>query len=134
MMAAAGAEPDARAQRLDKWLWHARFFKTRTLAAKLCNAGHVRSGGNAITKAHHQVRVGDILTFAQGRYIRVVKILALAERRGPAPEARSLYEDLKPPEASQAMPASAAGRRPAGSGRPTKKERRRIDRLRGEPG
>jgi ribosome-associated heat shock protein Hsp15 len=131
MTAADCPEPAPRSQRLDKWLWHARFFKTRTLAAKLCTAGHVRSGGNAVTKAHHLVRVGDVLTFAQGRYVRVIKVLALGTRRGPAPEARSLYEDLKPPATSQAMPASAAGYRPSGSGRPTKKERRRIDHLRG---
>ena len=124
--------PDADGQRLDKWLWRARFFKTRTLAAKLCNGGHVRSRGNTVTKAHHQVRVGDVLTFAQGRYIRVIKVLALGTRRGPAPEARTLYEDLKPPEDSQAMPKSAAGRRPAGAGRPTKKERRLIEQLRGD--
>ena len=126
----ATASPDSNGQRLDKWLWRARFFKTRTLAAKLCNGGHVRSGGNPITKAHHQVRTGDVLTFAQGRYIRVVKVLALGTRRGPATEARALYEDLKPPEASQAMPPSPGGRRPAGAGRPTKRERRRIDHLR----
>lgn len=129
MSAAAHPDADPRSQRLDKWLWHARFFKTRTLAAKLCNAGHVRSGGSAITKAHHQVRIGDVLTFAQGRYVRVIKVLALAARRGPATEARRLYEDLKPPETSQAMPA-AAGRRSPGAGRPTKRERRRIDQLR----
>jgi ribosome-associated heat shock protein Hsp15 len=126
----ATARPDSNGQRLDKWLWRARFFKTRTLAAKLCNGGHVRSGGNAITKAHHQVRTGDVLTFAQGRYIRVVKVLALGTRRGPATEARTLYEDLKPPEASQAMPSTPGGRRPAGAGRPTKRERRLIDQLR----
>ena len=126
----ATASPDSNGQRLDKWLWRARFFKTRTLAAKLCNGGHVRSGGNAITKAHHQVRIGDVLTFAQGRYIRVVKVLALGTRRGPASEARTLYEDLNPPETSQAMPATSSGRRPAGAGRPTKRERRLIDQLR----
>ncbi len=126
----ATASPDSNGQRLDKWLWRARFFKTRTLAAKLCNGGHVRSGGNPITKAHHQVRTGDVLTFAQGRYIRVVKVLALGTRRGPAPEARTLYEDLKPPETSQAMPTTSGGRRPAGAGRPTKRERRLIDQLR----
>jgi ribosome-associated heat shock protein Hsp15 len=115
--------------RLDKWLWRARFFKTRSLATKICTGGHVRTGGAAVTKAHHQVRVGDVLTFAQGRYIRVVKVLALGTRRGPAIEARTLYEDLKPPEASQAMPAPPGGRRPAGAGRPTKQERRRIDQL-----
>lgn len=130
MTAAASPGPDGQSQRLDKWLWHARFFKTRTLAAKLCNAGHVRSGGSAVTKAHHRVRVGDVLTFAQGRYVRVIRVLALGARRGPAPEARALYEDLKPPQGSQAMPAAAA-RRPPGSGRPTKKQRRRIDQLRG---
>ncbi len=126
----ATASPDSNGQRLDKWLWRARFFKTRTLAAKLCNGGHVRSGGNAITKAHHLVRIGDVLTFAQGRYIRVVKVLALGTRRGPATEARTLYEDLKPPETSQAMPTTSGGRRPAGAGRPTKRERRLIDQLR----
>ena len=126
----AAASPESNGQRLDKWLWRARFFKTRTLAAKLCNGGHVRSGGNAITKAHHQVRIGDVLTFAQGRYIRVVKVLALGARRGPATEARTLYEDLKPPETSQAMPSSSGGWRPAGAGRPTKRERRLIDQLR----
>lgn len=125
----AMACPEQTGQRLDKWLWYARFFKTRTLAAKTCNGGHVRSGGAAVAKAHHQVRVGDVLTFAQGRYIRVVKVLALGTRRGPAIEARTLYEDLKPPEASQAMPAPPGGRRPAGAGRPTKRERRRIDHL-----
>lgn len=129
MTASASPDPEGQSQRLDKWLWHARFFKTRTLAAKVCSAGHVRSGGSAITKAHHQVRVGDVLTFAQGRYIRVVRVLALSERRGPAAEARALYEDLEPRETSQAMP--AIPRRPAGAGRPTKRERRRLDRLRG---
>ncbi len=130
MTAAASPDSNGQSQRLDKWLWRARFFKTRTLAAKVCNGGHVRSGGTAITKAHHQVRVGDVLTFAQGRYIRVVKVLALGVRRGPAAEARALYEDLKPPETSQAMPSSSGGRRPAGAGRPTKRERRLIDQLR----
>lgn len=134
MTSAASSDPNGESQRLDKWLWHARFFKTRTLAAKICTGGHVRSGGNSISKAHHAVRVGDVLTFAQGRYIRVVKVLAIGERRGPATEARRLYEDLKPPEASRAMPADPGGRRPAGSGRPTKKERRHIERLRGGGG
>ncbi len=124
------ASSESNGQRVDKWLWRARFFKTRTLAAKICSGGRVRSGGATVAKAHHLVRVGDVLTFAQGRYIRVIKVLALGTRRGPATEARALYEDLKPPEASQAMPPSPGGRRPAGAGRPTKRERRRIDHLR----
>ena len=129
------APPEQGGLRLDKWLWWARFFKTRSLAAKMCNAGRVRSGGSAVSKAHHQVRVGDVLTFAQGRYIRVVRVLALGTRRGPASEARALYEDLKPPEDSRAMAsvpprtAPAGGRRPPGSGRPTKRQRRQLDRL-----
>ncbi len=124
------ASSDSNGQRVDKWLWRARFFKTRTLAAKICSGGRVRSGGATVAKAHHLVRVGDVLTFAQGRYIRVIKVLALGTRRGPATEARALYEDPKPPETSQAMPPPLGGRRPAGAGRPTKRERRRIDHLR----
>ncbi len=124
------ASSESNGQRVDKWLWRARFFKTRTLAAKICSGGRVRSGGATVAKAHHLVRVGDVLTFAQGRYIRVIKVLALGTRRGPATEARTLYEDLKPPETSQAMPPSPGGRRPAGAGRPTKRERRRLDHVR----
>ncbi len=89
--------PDgADGQRLDKWLWSARFFKSRTGAAALCAEGKIRMSGRVISKAHVTVRVGDVLTFPLGRYIRVVKVLALAERRGPAAEARGLYEDLNP--------------------------------------
>jgi ribosome-associated heat shock protein Hsp15 len=83
-------------QRLDKWLWAARFFKSRTGAAALCAEGKIRMSGRVISKAHVTVRVGDVLTFPLGRHIRVVKVLALAARRGPAAEARGLYEDLNP--------------------------------------
>ena len=84
-------------QRLDKWLWCARFCKTRALAAKLCADGRVRLGGRVIQKAHHAVRAGDVLTFPLGPHIRVIRIAALGLRRGPASEARALYEDLAPP-------------------------------------
>ena len=87
---------DNDGQRLDKWLWSARFFKSRTGAAALCAAGKIRMSGRVISKAHVTVRVGDVLTFPLGRHIRVVKVLALAARRGPATEARTLYEDLNP--------------------------------------
>jgi ribosome-associated heat shock protein Hsp15 len=118
--------------RLDKWLWYARFFKSRSLAAKVCQASKVRSAGNPISKAHHPVRVGDVLTFPKGRYIRVIKVLALGTRRGPAAEAQTLYEDLNPPESAQAMPRlPGLARRPAGEGRPTKKDRRDLDKLQG---
>ena len=81
-------------QRLDRWLWCARFFKTRGLAAKLCQAGRVRVNRQPVQKAHHILRVGDILTFPQAGCIRVVRVEALAERRGPAPEAARLYANL----------------------------------------
>jgi ribosome-associated heat shock protein Hsp15 len=118
--------------RADKWLWYARFFRTRSLATKACNAGQVRIGGNGVCKAHSKVKLGDVLTFRQGRHIRVIKVLALATRRGPAPEARDLYEDLKPPEPANRLPRNAAQGRAPGTGRPTKKDRRTMDRLIGE--
>ena len=83
-------------QRLDKFLWSARFLKSRRLAAALCAAGRIRVSGRVVDKAHTRVRVGDVLTFPLGSRIRVVRILALPARRGPAAEARALYEDLNP--------------------------------------
>lgn len=121
--------------RIDKWLWFARFFKSRSLATKLCSGGRVRVNGEPIAKAHTEVRVGDVLTFPQARDIRVVRIVALGTRRGPAVEARTLFEDLEPPRAGpprRAVAAPPAARQP-GSGRPTKAERRATDRLRESP-
>ncbi len=120
--------------RLDKWLWFARFFKTRTLATRVTASGKVRLNGDVVSKPHQAVRVGDVLTFPMGRDIRVVRIEALGQRRGPAPEARTLYEDLAPPRPRQSEKAIDAdvARRERGSGRPTKAERRALERLRGE--
>jgi ribosome-associated heat shock protein Hsp15 len=123
----SGGAPVAGADgalRLDKWLWHARFFKSRSLAAKLCAGSRVRVNRRVVSKPSATVRVGDVLTFPQAERIRVVRVAALGTRRGPAPEAAALYEDLSPPER-----ASAAARRIPGAGRPTKAERRAIDRL-----
>ncbi len=94
--------------RLDKWLWFARFFKSRSAAAALCEAGRVRLSGRVITKAHQPVRPGDVLTFPQGHAIRVVRVTGLGLRRGPAPEARLLYEDLAPPASAVAVEAETA--------------------------
>jgi ribosome-associated heat shock protein Hsp15 len=118
--------------RLDKWLWYARFARTRTLAAKLVTTARFRVNGQATDKPHYSLRPGDVLTFPLGLHVRVIKVLALAERRGPAPEARLLYEDLDPPQpaAVSAKPDDAG--RPIGAGRPTKRERRAVDRLQGE--
>ena len=117
---------DARL-RLDKWLWQARFFKSRTLASRACAAGRVRINRGVVSKSHATVKPGDVLTFPQGPAIRVIEIVALGERRGPASEARALYHDLSP----EPVPAAkrAAVREP-GAGRPTKAERRAIMRLR----
>lgn len=113
--------------RLDKWLWFARFVKSRSLATKLVAAGNMRVNGTPTQKAHLAVKPGDVLTFALGTHIRVIRIAALGARRGPAPEARLLYEDLDPPtpRAAGEAPVSAAARDP-GSGRPTKRDRRQI--------
>jgi len=119
-------EDDGR--RLDKWLWFARFCKSRTLASKLCAAGKVRIGGELVHKAHYLVRLGDVLTFPQGAHIRVVRVVQLGVRRGPATEARMLYEDLAPPVPRE----PTALQREPGAGRPTKAERRAIDRFRGD--
>lgn len=117
--------------RLDKWLWFARFYKTRSLAAKLCASGGLRCGGVAVSKASATVKPGDVLTFPQGKHVRVIKVLALGARRGPAPEAQALYEDLAPPTRETAMPDAAP--RPGGP-RPTKRDRRALDALLGEDG
>jgi ribosome-associated heat shock protein Hsp15 len=114
-------------QRIDKWLWYARFFKARTWATRVCNDGRVRLSGQVVRKAHHALKPGDVLTFPQGPHIRVVRVIAMGIRRGPAVEARGLYEDLAPPAAPRM--ATVAEREP-GSGRPTKAERRALDRLR----
>ncbi|MFL4990395.1 MAG: RNA-binding S4 domain-containing protein [Microvirga sp.] len=81
-------------QRLDKWLWFARFAKTRTLAAKLVASGFVRLNGQRTDNAAKAVAVGDVITIALARATLVVRVEGLGERRGPAPEARQLYLDL----------------------------------------
>jgi ribosome-associated heat shock protein Hsp15 len=81
--------------RLDKWLWHARFFKTRSLAAHYVEKARCRVNGRVTDKAHANVEPGMVLTFALGPKVRVVKIVALGERRGPATEARALYDEIE---------------------------------------
>ncbi|MDE3029378.1 MAG: RNA-binding S4 domain-containing protein [Paracoccaceae bacterium] len=116
--------------RLDKWLWHARFFKTRTLAIKEVQAGHIRLNAERITKPAQAIAPGDTLTFAQGDRIRVVRLIAIGTRRGPAPEAQALYEDLSPPADKTEAPANPAYDL---GGRPTKKHRRTLDLSRRPP-
>lgn len=113
--------------RLDKWLWHARFFKSRSLASGVVTGGYVRVNGNRVTKSATSVSEGDVLTFPQGGRIRVIRILAIGIRRGPAPEAQALYADLDegtPGDGADDVPAIA---RIEGNSRPTKKDRRKLD-------
>ena len=121
--------------RLDKWFWYARFIKSRSLATKLCNSGKVRVNGSLIKKAHQSVTPGDVLTFSVGPNIRVIKIIKLGNRRGPAKEAQALYEDLQPIDQIAKKIDSTLAPEPAkrerGSGRPTKVQRRAIERFLG---
>ena len=121
--------------RLDKWFWYARFIKSRSLATKLCNSGKVRVNGSLIKKAHQSVVPGDVLTFPVGPNIRVIKIIKLGNRRGPAKEAQALYEDLQPIDQIAKKIDSTLAPEPAkrerGSGRPTKVQRRAIERFMG---
>lgn len=121
---------DAATLRLDKWLWYARFCKTRSLATALCRNGEIRVNKVPSRKSNQQVRVGDVLTFAQGPRIHVIRIEALGTRRGPAVEAQALYADMSPPMPPREKRVPVSGVRDLGAGRPTKRERRAIDRLR----
>ncbi|WP_170788497.1 RNA-binding S4 domain-containing protein [Ruegeria lacuscaerulensis] len=108
--------------RIDKWLWQARFFKTRSLSAKQVSGGHVRVNGNRVLKPATAINPGDVLTFPQGRIVRVVRVEKLGERRGPAPEAQTLYSDLTEKQDKPLQNPSFEGK-----GRPTKKDRRALD-------
>jgi ribosome-associated heat shock protein Hsp15 len=110
-------------QRIDKWLWFARVVKTRTLAQKLVLSGAVRINREKCDSASQPLKPGDVLTIAVGRGIRVLKVAAPGTRRGPAEEARTLYEDLSPPS-DPAAPRASAGPRP------TKRDRRALDAFR----
>lgn len=119
--------------RVDRWLWFARFFKSRSMATKLVQSGKLRVNSAVMSKASTMVKPDDVLTFPQAKEIRVVRILAIGTRRGPASEASTLYEDLAPITAkSQTVDplAAMAPKRDAGTGRPTKADRRAINKLR----
>ena len=129
--AAAGAGGQGKI-RVDKWLWHARFFKSRGLAGEVAGSGTLRVNGERIGKPAHAVRAGDVLTFPQAGHIRVIKVVGLGTRRGPAAEAQALYADLDPPEprGGRNLEAAEPGAPGAGAGGPTKRERREIASLR----
>lgn len=137
-------EPEALAssQRIDQWLWFARIVKSRTLAQALIERGKVRLNRERIAKSSLTVKPDDVITISLGPKVRVVKISGIGARRGPAAEAAQLYVELTPPQqgtttsgksataSNSAAPASAV--RQTGAGRPTKRDRRAIARLKGE--
>jgi ribosome-associated heat shock protein Hsp15 len=118
-------------QRIDKWLWHARVVRTRSAAAVLAASGHVRINGQRVDAPSRVVRPDDVVTVALDRTVRVLRVLGFAERRGSANEARVLWEDLEPPSRAQDREHRPALRE-AGTGRPTKRERRDIGRFTAE--
>ncbi len=117
-------------QRLDKWLFFSRAVKSRTLAQKLIETGAIRVNSERTDRSDHKVGPGDVLTMTVHTRLLVWRILDPGTRRGPAPEAALLYEDLSPPPVPRGDKPAAHAERGAGSGRPTKKERRDTDRLR----
>lgn len=111
-------------QRLDKWLWCARLAKTRSGAQRAIEAGKVRINGTRAIKPSRFLQAGDVVTATLLGKLYVVRVLAAAERRGPASAAATLYDDLTPP------PAPLQPDAPRGGPRPTKRDRRRLDGLR----
>ncbi|WP_341974281.1 RNA-binding S4 domain-containing protein [Microbacterium sp. LTA6] len=114
------------AARVDSWLWAIRVYKTRSAATTACRAGHVRVNGEKV-KAAQQVRIGDELRIRIAGFDRILVVRQLLVKRVGAPVAVAAYEDRTP----EREPQAALGLRDRGAGRPTKRERRDIDRLRG---
>ncbi|MGI9402236.1 MAG: RNA-binding S4 domain-containing protein [Rhizobiaceae bacterium] len=114
--------------RIDKWLWHARVVKTRSLSQKLIAAGKVRINREKTTSTSRSVKPGDVLTITLERKICVYEILAIGKRRGPFSEASKLYKDLSPPE--QKM--SQNDKPPSPQKRPDRRQRRALAELRGK--
>jgi ribosome-associated heat shock protein Hsp15 len=123
-------QPSPDSIRVDKWLWAARVFKTRSLASTACDGGKVDINAEA-AKPARCVRAGDRIevSLPRGRR-RILKVVGVGDRRGSAEAARALFEDLTPPEPPRSRQAPPPFREP-GAGRPTKRQRREIDRLRG---
>ena len=132
----------ALGQRLDQWLWFARLTKSRTLAQALIERGKVRVNKLKVDRPSLWLKPGDAVTLSTGPQVRVLTVIAIGKRRGPATEAQALYEELTPAadrtkssteqgsrvEATQSADLATAVR-PTGAGRPTKRERRDTERL-----
>ncbi|WP_457581687.1 RNA-binding S4 domain-containing protein [Ensifer canadensis] len=123
------ASNPASRQRLDKWLFFTRLLKSRSLAQKAIEAGHITVNDERVKQSSFQVKAGDLLAVSLERRDVIVRVLLPGERRGPYEEARLLYEDLTPTEPREKLSAFDLATREPGAGRPTKKERRETDRL-----
>lgn len=123
------SEPSAR-QRIDKWLFFTRIAKSRTLAQEWVEGGHVSVNGEKVRRSSAEVRPGDRLEVLAERRTYILVVKAPGDRRGPYEEARLLYDDESPPQ-ERLTPFEQAQRAP-GAGRPEKKDRRALDRLRGQ--
>ncbi|MFA5607820.1 MAG: RNA-binding S4 domain-containing protein [Leucobacter sp.] len=115
--------------RLDSWVWAVRLAKTRSQATAACRAGHIRVNGHP-AKAAHPVRTGDEVRARLHGFEKIYRVTGLATRRGSATEAARHFEDLTPPPPPRVERPATVVRDP-GAGRPTKKERRDLERLRG---
>ena len=122
-------------QRIDKWLWHARVVRTRSAAAALAASGHVRLNGSRIDAPAKAVKAGDVVTIALDARVRVLKVTGFALRRGAAEQGRALYEDMAPPAPAptQQPEEGPIAQREPGRGRPTKRERRAMERFTRDP-
>lgn len=116
-------------QRIDKWLYFARFAKTRSAAQEMVAGGQLN--GDKVLKSSVDVKIGDEVVFLRATVRFFVRVVGFAERRVGAPAAQTLYENLREPERTTPPPKAAFEYRPAGSGRPTKRDRRALNRLKG---
>ncbi|MDX8398913.1 MAG: RNA-binding S4 domain-containing protein [Gallionellaceae bacterium] len=128
-----GNKPEQEKLRIDKWLWAARFFKTRSLASDAVETGKVQLAGTRVKPAK-AITEGDTLSIRLGPYSHVIEVLALSNKRGPAPEAQKLYQET--PESrlkreALALDLKAQPEQAAHEGRPTKKDRRQIEKFKG---
>ncbi len=141
-MTGSAAPSVAADQRLDQWLFFARLTKSRTLAQALIARGKIRVNKTKCDRPSIRLKAGDVLTLSMGPHIRTFEVVAIGTRRGPATEAQNLYRELTPAtvqtKSSAKAPAghessfvsdAAAAVRPAGSGRPSKRDRRATERL-----
>jgi len=121
--------PAAKKVRIDKWLWAARFFKTRSVASEAIKGGKISQQG-ARVKPSKEVMLGDVLTIRQGYFEKTVEVMELSDKRGPAVQAQTLYaenqESIERREKMKIMRQAQPAFRHAGEGRPTKRERRKI--------